>query len=136
MADRRGFEWIATPGLLRHYHYRWLAEPSGGHRLIEAPKARLERHQRYLLHAILDRIPPHPAAKGFRAGSSILDHATPHAGTPCVLRTDLEDFFLTTRGARVIRVFRAWLTGRVGWVRHVHPQHGAALQELLDTIRW
>jgi len=71
-ADRRSYERTAGDERLRHHHRRWMRTASGGVRLIEAPKRELKDLQRQVLHEILDRIPPHPAARGFRPGSSPL----------------------------------------------------------------
>jgi RNA-directed DNA polymerase len=105
-ADRRGWE-RRVEGPLRHYRYAWAPKKAGGHRMLETPKPRLKELQRRILHRVLDAIPPHPAAVGFRRGRSVRDHAEAHVGAPVLLRMDFEDFFLTTRGSRVVRVFRA-----------------------------
>jgi hypothetical protein len=89
-----------------HYAYRWVEKRSGGWRLIEMPKARLRSVQRTLLHGLLEYIPPHEAAHGFRARHSILTHALAHVGRRVVLRMDLQDFFLTLGGARIRALFR------------------------------
>lgn len=78
---------------LQHYYYRWVSKRSGGVRLIEIPKARLRRLQQRILRQILDRVPPHPAAYGFRRGHSCVTHAALHAGQYAVIRMDLKDFF-------------------------------------------
>ncbi len=91
---------------LRHFHYRVLAKSSRGIRLIEAPKPRLKALQRQILSLILDPIPPHSAAHGFRQGRSIRTFAAPHVGQCVVLRMDLQDFFPTISGARVQTLFR------------------------------
>src|SRR5207302_5065128 len=62
--------------------------------------------QRKILHELLDRIPCHPAAHGFRPGRSILSYAAPHLGQRIVLRFDLRDFFPTVRPSRVHALFR------------------------------
>ena len=95
------------PGPLRHYRYRWVPKRSGGRRLIEIPKSRLKAIQRQALHGILDQIPPHDAAKGFRRGRSIKDYVAPHVGRSVVIRIDLVDFFPSIRQARVVALFLA-----------------------------
>lgn len=89
----------------QHYHYRWIARRGRLPRLIEAPKPRLKAVQRRILSGILDLIPAHAAAHGFRAGRNIVSFAAPHAGRRCVLRMDVHDFFPSLRRARVLRVF-------------------------------
>lgn len=96
-----GFE-----GPLSHYHYRILAKPGGDVRLIEAPKERLKQMQRRVLSEILEKIPVHPAAHGFRRGRSIKSFAVPHAGQRVVVRMDLRDFFPSIAAPRVQAMFR------------------------------
>ena len=91
---------------LRHYHYRILAKKSGHIRLIEAPKTRLKKLQRQILAGVLEKIPPHPAAHGFRKGRSIKTFVAPHVGRRIVLRMDLRDFFPTLTAARIQALFR------------------------------
>jgi hypothetical protein len=91
---------------LRHYRYRWQPKRSGGARLVEAPKPRLKAIQRVLLHTLLDAIPPHEAAHGFRAERSARTHAAPHVGRPVVVTLDLADFFPSITVARVVALFR------------------------------
>jgi RNA-directed DNA polymerase len=90
---------------LQHYHYRWLPKRSGGLRLIEIPKERLRRIQQQILRQILDALPPHPAAHGFRRGRSSVTHAALHAGQRIVIRMDLKDFFPSIQYARVHALF-------------------------------
>ena len=91
---------------LRHYHYRVLTKPSGAVRLIEAPKPRLKEAQRRVLTGILENIPPHPAAHGFRKGRSVQTFVAPHIRRRVVLRMDLCDFFPTFTVARMQALFR------------------------------
>ena len=90
---------------LQHYHYRWVPKRSGGQRLIEIPKARLRRIQQKILREILDLVPPHPAAHGFRRGHSCVTHAAQHAGRHAVIRMDLKDFFPSIQLSRVHALF-------------------------------
>lgn len=93
-------------GPLSHYHYRILAKDNGAIRLIEAPKSRLKQIQKQILKEILEKIPVHPAAHGFRRGRSIKTFAAPHAGQRVVLRMDLQDFFPSISAPRVQAMFR------------------------------
>ena len=104
MIARRGLE--AAAGPLSHYHYRILAKESGAVRLIEAPKERLKAIQKQILAGILEKIPVHPAAHGFRRGRSIRTFAAPHAGQRVVVRMDLRDFFPSISAPRVQAMFR------------------------------
>jgi hypothetical protein len=105
-ADTRSFEYKRNRGRLRHYHYRPLMKRFGQVRLIESPKPRLKQMQRRILTGILDHIPPHSAAHGFRRGRSIATFAAPHVDKRIVLRIDLQDFFPSIRLARVQALFR------------------------------
>lgn len=106
-ADARGLERLGRGEPLAHYRYAWVRKNAGGHRLLEAPKPRTKEIQRQILHELLDHVPPHPAAHGFRRGCSVLTHAAPHAGRALVLRLDLEDFFPSIRASRVRSLFGA-----------------------------
>jgi hypothetical protein len=70
--------------------------------------------QRRILHEILDRLAPHEAAHGFRAGRSVVTYAAAHAGKQIVLRFDLRHFFASVRSSRVHALFRT-----VGYPRDV-----------------
>jgi retron-type reverse transcriptase len=106
LADIRSLERTVEQERLRNYRYRWVARRSGLSRLLEAPKARLKEIQRWLLHEILDQVPPHDAAHGFTRGRSVLTHAARHLGQPAVLRLDLRDFFASVTAGRVYGIFR------------------------------
>jgi RNA-directed DNA polymerase len=106
-ADRRGLERAAADPRLRHYVDTWVPKRTGGARLLEAPKARLKAIQRRILHEILDRVPPHESAHGFRRGRSIVSYATPHVKRDAVLHMDLEEFFLSIVSARVRALFES-----------------------------
>jgi hypothetical protein len=92
---------------LQNYRYVWVPKRSGGARLLEAPKSRLKALQRRILHDILDAIPPHPAAQGFRQGRSVLTHARLHAGQETVIHFDPRAFFAEVHPARAFGVLRA-----------------------------
>ncbi len=101
-ADLRGM--IENHGPLCHYTYRWVAKRHG-YRLMEAPKSRLRAIQRRILAEILDPIPAHHAAHGFRAGHSCLTYARPHCGQRVVMRMDLRNFFPSIPAPRVQALF-------------------------------
>lgn len=93
--------------ILRHYRYRTLSKKLGQFRLIEAPKPRLKDIQRRILTDILDRVPAHEAAHGFRRGRSVVTFATPHVGSDVVIKLDLEDFFPSIPVAQIRATFRS-----------------------------
>lgn len=105
-ADCQGRLRLAASGPIQHYRYRWLAGRRRQARLLEIPKARLKDLQRRILHGILNHIPPHAAAHGYRRGHSLLSYVTPHVGQPVVVHFDLRQFFPSIRAARVHAIFR------------------------------
>ncbi len=94
-------------GPLQHYQYRWLRKRSGAHRLLEIPKSRLREAQRKILHMILDRVPPHESAHGFRRGHSCATYAAAHIGQKVVMRLDLQNFFPGIPAPRVHGLFHS-----------------------------
>jgi hypothetical protein len=104
-ADAWGREAKTPEGPMRNYRYSWRGKRSGSARLIESPKPRLKRLQRKVLHGILNAIPPHETAHGFRRGASVASFAEPHTGKHVLLRMDMEDFFATIRSAQVYAIF-------------------------------
>lgn len=113
-ADERRLNARARDAKLSHYHHRWIAKTRGGWRLLEEPKPRLKRIQRWLLSEVLAAIPPSDVAHGFIAGRSVRTFVAPHVGRAVVVRMDLEDFFASVSRASVAALFR-----RVGYPRGV-----------------
>ncbi|MFI7167713.1 reverse transcriptase family protein [Rhodococcoides fascians] len=113
-----------APFPLQHYRSARL-DKRQGIRLLEVPKPRLREIQRKILHRILDRIPPHPAAHGFRKGRSPRTFATPHAEREVVVSVDLRRFFPSIGFDRVVAIFEA-----VGYRRKV----AANLAALCTTV--
>jgi hypothetical protein len=105
-ADRRSMERATTDERLRHYHRRWLRKTDGSIRLLEAPKKELKDLQRQILREILDRIPAHDAAHGFRPARSVRTGAAHHHARAVVLRLDLESFFTSVVIGRVYGIFK------------------------------
>jgi RNA-directed DNA polymerase len=101
LADCEGHEARRRRPTARHYHYRVVAKPSGGERLIEAPKAKLKAIQRRLLQTILQLVPVHEGAHGFVRGRSAITGAALHSGRSMVIRVDLRDFFASVPASRV-----------------------------------
>ncbi|HWF73009.1 MAG TPA: reverse transcriptase family protein [Solirubrobacteraceae bacterium] len=106
LADVRSLERTVSQEKLRNYRYRVVTRRSGLPRVLEAPKARLKEIQRWVLHEILDHVPPHDAAHGFTRGRSVVSHAELHCGQRAVLRLDLADFFASVTAARTYGIFR------------------------------
>ncbi len=131
LADVRGWERTVDREQLRNYRYRWLPRRSGLPRLIEAPKARLKEIQRWVLHEILDHVPPHDAAHGFTRGRSVLTHAGMHTGQSVVLRLDLRDFFASVSAGRAYGLFRA-----VGYGHSVAHALTGLCTNTIPTMIW
>jgi RNA-directed DNA polymerase len=87
-----------------------VAKRQGGERVICAPGRALRYVQRNILDKILSAVTPHAAAHGFVNGRSTVTNASPHCGAELVLKFDLEDFFPTIHGYRVLGMF-----GRLGY---------------------
>jgi RNA-directed DNA polymerase len=105
-ADLKGLSTKNDNQRLRHYRYRVLQKDLSSLRLIEAPKPRLKQLQSRILSGILEQIPMHDAAHGFRKGRSIQTFCAPHVGRQMVLRMDLRDFFTSISRARIQALFR------------------------------
>lgn len=131
LADVRGLERTVDREQLRNYWYRWQPRRSGLPRLIEAPKARLKEIQRWVLHEILDHVPPHDAAHGFTRGRSVLTHAALHTGQRVVLRLDLRDFFASVSAGRAYGLFRA-----VGYGHSVAHALTGLCTNTIPTMVW
>ncbi len=95
-----------------HYRYRLLPKPSGGLRLLEAPRPRLAVAQRRILDTLLAGVPTHEAAHGFVRGRSVGSHAQVHTNQAVVIRFDLADFFTSINATRVRALWRALGHGR------------------------
>ena len=105
-ADVRSLERTAADERLRHHTRRWLRKADGSARLLEAPKRELKDMQRQVLHHVLDRVPAHAAAHGFRPGRSAHTSAAPHVGRAVVVRLDIEAFFTHVTAGRVYGLLR------------------------------
>lgn len=101
-ADVRGMN--PPEGPLCHYRYTWIRKRHGV-RLVEAPKVRLREIQRRILREILDPVPVHRAAHGFRRGLSCKTFVEPHVGRDVILRMDLRNFFPDIPSPRVHALF-------------------------------
>jgi retron-type reverse transcriptase len=94
-----------TASTTSHYVRFLLPKKTGGTRLISAPLPRLKAAQAWVLENILEKVPVHEAAHGFRQGRSIVTNARPHVGARVVVNLDLKDFFPSVLYPRVKGVF-------------------------------
>lgn len=102
MADVRSMN--PADGPLCHYRYAWIPKRQSS-RLVEVPKPRLREIQRKLLREILDLVPVHRAAHGFRRGYSCRTFVEPHVGRDVILRMDLRNFFPAIPAPRIHALF-------------------------------
>jgi hypothetical protein len=130
LADVRNLERGVAEEKLRNYRYRVVPRRGGLPRVLEAPKARLKEIQRWILHEILEPVPPHEAAQGFTRGRSVATHAGLHSGQAVVLRLDLRDFFASVTAGRVFGIFRT-----LGYVRPVaHVLTGLSTNTIPQSV--
>ena len=106
-ADVEGYRASAETETTRNYRYMWAPKKFGPPRLIEAPKPLLKGVQHKILGDILDRIPPHDCAHGFRKGRSCIGAAQLHAGEHIVITIDLKDYFPSIPIRSVHGLFRS-----------------------------
>jgi RNA-directed DNA polymerase len=75
------------------YKVYFIPKRSGGVRMIEHPSRELKALQRWIVRAIIARLPTHEAATAYRKGSGIRDNAERHKSTRFTNRYDFKDFF-------------------------------------------
>jgi RNA-directed DNA polymerase len=81
----------------RRYKVFEIDKRNGEKREIAQPARELKQLQRIMISEILEKLPVHPAAKAYRAKTSILDNARPHGGNSSILKMDFENFFPSIR---------------------------------------
>lgn len=64
-----------------------------GKRTIAQPTAEVKMIQRLTQGLLRDRLPVHECAKAYQPGTSIKDHAAPHAANSYLLKVDFKNFF-------------------------------------------
>ena len=111
LGSHRILDWLTIPHRRRetevtHYSRRCILKRDGTLRWIESPLPILKRTQRIIASDILNGIPLHDAASGFRPQRSVRQCAAKHVGRECLLRMDLRDFFGSIHIGRVCSMFR------------------------------
>ena len=66
---------------------------NGGRRVIHHPRKELKAIQRWLLHAVISRLPVDDSAVAYIKGRNIADNAARHLNSNYLLRLDLRNFF-------------------------------------------
>jgi retron-type reverse transcriptase len=97
----RGLCFARTVSTRTNYVRFALKKKTGGLRIISAPMPKLKAAQHWVLKSVLEKVPMHEAAHGFRPGRSIVTNALPHVGAGVVVNLDLKDFFPTVVYPRV-----------------------------------
>ena len=85
----------------RYVQFQIPKKKQGKFRTITAPCRGLKYIQRCLNAMLLDKFTPHPSAKGFVPGKSIVDNAKVHLGQNYIYNIDLKDFFPSIKAARI-----------------------------------
>lgn len=81
------------------YKVHYIEKRNGrGLREIAQPTAEIKLLQRWVAKEYLSKLPVHPAAKAYVSGSSIKQHAEPHARNSYLLKLDFQDFFPSIKG--------------------------------------
>ncbi len=106
LASPAALDWLTLPHRRRstsvdHYLRTPYRKRDGTTRWIENPRPVLKRVQQRLKSELVDRIPIHDAAHGFRKHRGIVTCASEHVGKAVVLRIDLKNFFASIRTARI-----------------------------------
>lgn len=87
--------------------YRIKKKNGKGFRQIVVPYSNLKAVQRFINDEILNKIPSHNCAYGFKKNKSILHNATPHKNAKAILNIDLLKFFDSISERRVSGIFKA-----------------------------
>ena len=107
LAELRFLSFNRDISRINHYQHFTLPKKTGGERLISAPMPRLKRAQYWVLANILEKIPLHDAAHGFRPGRSIVTNAQSHCRADVVINHDFKDFFPTLKYPRIRGLYRS-----------------------------
>lgn len=77
----------------RRYKSFNIKKTSGGNRRISTPSKELKAIQKFILTAILEKIPTHKCATAYKKNTSIKDNVKPHLNGKYFLCMDFKDFF-------------------------------------------
>ena len=75
------------------YKVYTVAKRRGGKRTIAQPARMIKAMQRWIMKEMLDDLPLHENALGYRKGKNIADNASMHAANSYLLKLDFRDFF-------------------------------------------
>lgn len=91
----------------KQYYNFQISKKSGGKRQINMPNEGLSVIQQFIKDEILDNIPIHASAHGFKKNSSIISNASKHLNQEMVLNIDLKDFFPSIGTRKVFYIFNS-----------------------------
>lgn len=86
-----------------------------GVRVIAQPTSEVKLVQTMLQASLRSQLPIHPCAKAYQPGTSIKDHALPHAAHRYLLKVDFKDFFPSIKG----KDFSAHLNRHIGFEEQI-----------------
>lgn len=90
----------------RRYRTYYIPKRNGGRRQINHPGKELKAIQRWVVAAVIDRLPVHECAMAYKKGTSIRANAMIHLGSKFTLRMDFRDFFPSFDGDGVGRFLK------------------------------
>lgn len=106
-----GIKWKYMKMFIKHpnkqYYNFQISKKSGGKRHINIPNEGLALVQQFIKNEILDTIPIHESAHGFKKDFSIISNASKHLNQEMVLNIDLKDFFPSIGTRKVFYVFNS-----------------------------
>lgn len=115
--ERKTLVWLAAKPVVSgkcdsHYTVKTIEKPSGGQRYLMVPLPKLKAVQRALVEKLINKLPVHDAAHGFRKGRDVLSGASVHVSKEVVISLDIRDFFPSFTFRRVSGYFRSLGYGR------------------------
>lgn len=115
--ERKTLVWLAAKPARgkytdAHYTVKTIEKPSGGQRYLLVPLPKLKAVQRALVDKLINKLPVHDAAHGFRKGRDVLSGASVHVAKDVVISLDIREFFPSFTFRRVSGYFRSLGYGR------------------------
>lgn len=85
----------------KRYKVYTIPKRGGGERTIEQPSSTIKEMQRWLVAAVVEKLPVSDFAAAYRPGRGIRENALAHLGTNFTLRVDFENFFPSFSGNNI-----------------------------------
>lgn len=99
----------------KFYNKAYRPKRTSGTRTLLVPKYEIQRHQRFILKEILQRLCVSDNTYSYRKGRGIKDLAIPHAGHSILVHLDIKDFFGSITESLVFET----LLRETGYSKHV-----------------